>query len=170
MHPVWPGVQGVPEIHTILGGKVRIYRRETGNNWYCSTYMGSKERRKSTKEESRSRAKEFAEDWYLTLRGKQRGGNLLSERTLAQAADAFQTEHEVITEGQRSAKWVDGHKARIRLHLLPFFGKLSLSQVTAGRCRITVSRASRIPSAASLPITYRIFRTFARRGGFFQNS
>ena len=120
------------EIHTILGGKVRIYRRETGNNWYCSTYMGGKERRKTTKEDSLSTAKEFAEDWYLTLRGKDRAGELLNERTFAQAADAFQKEYEVITEGQRSEKWVEGHNARIRLHLVPYFGKTGLSQVTAG--------------------------------------
>ena len=120
------------EIHTILGGKVRIYRRETGNNWFCSTYMSGKERRKSTKEDSLAKAKEFAEDWYLTLRGKQRAGELFSERTLKDAAEAFQNEYAVITEGQRSEKWVDGHKARIRLHLMPFFGKAGLSQITSG--------------------------------------
>ena len=74
------------EILTILGGKVRIYRRETGNNWYCSTYMSGMERRKTAKEDSLSRAKEFAEDWYLTLRGKDRAGELLNERTFVQAA------------------------------------------------------------------------------------
>ena len=77
------------EIHTILGGKVRIYRPETGNNWYCSTCMGGKERRKTTKEDSLSIAKEFTEDWYLTLRGKDRAGELLNERTFSQAAEAF---------------------------------------------------------------------------------
>jgi len=61
------------------------------------------------------RPKEFAEDWYLELRGKQRAGELISERVFALAVDAFQKEYEVITEGQRGAKWVNGHKARIRL-------------------------------------------------------
>ena len=32
-------------------------------------------------------AKEFAEDWYLTPRGKDRAGELLNERTFAQAAE-----------------------------------------------------------------------------------
>ena len=123
----------MPEIHTILGGKVRIYRRETGNNWYCSTYMSSKEHRKSTKEDSLARAKEIAEDWYLTLRGKQSRGELVTEKTFKQAAAVFEREYEVITEGERSPKWVEGHKARIRLHLMPFFGKLGLSQITAGK-------------------------------------
>jgi hypothetical protein len=115
-----------------MAGKVRIYRRETGQNWYCSTYMNGKEHRRSTKEDSLNRAKEFAEDWYLTLRGKQRSGELISEHSFSDAAVAFQKEYEVITEGQRSSKWVDGHKARIRLHLLPFFGKHGLSQVSSG--------------------------------------
>jgi len=137
----------VSEIHTILGGKVRIYRRETGLNWYCSTYMGSKEHRKSTKEDSLNRAKEFAEDWYLTLRGKQRAGELLSEKTFKHATEIFQREYGVITEGQRSTKWVEGHKARIRLHLEPFFGKMGLSQVTAGA--VQDYRVARIESPVS---------------------
>ncbi|MBL4619129.1 MAG: hypothetical protein JKX88_03405 [Marinicaulis sp.] len=45
----------------------------------------------------------------------------------------FVEEYEIITEGQRSARWVEGHKARIRLHLEPFFGFLGLSQITAGK-------------------------------------
>ena len=137
----------MPEIHTILGGKVRIYRRETGNNWYCSTYMSGKERRKSTKEDSLAKAKEFAEDWYLTLRGKHRAGELLSEHTFKDAAEGFQNEYEIITEGQRSAKWVEGHKARIRLHLSPFFGKMGLSQITSGA--IQDYRVNRIQNPAS---------------------
>lgn len=137
----------MPEIHTILGGKVRIYRRETGNNWYCSTYMSGKERRKSTKEDSLAKAKEFAEDWFLTLRGKQRAGELLSEHTFKDAAEAFQSEYEIITEGQRSGKWVEGHKARIRLHLSPFFGKMGLSQITSGT--VQDYRVDRIQSPAN---------------------
>ena len=42
-------------------------------------------------------------------------------------------EYEVITEGQRSPLWVKGHELRLQLHLLPFFGDLGLSQVTAGK-------------------------------------
>ena len=55
--------------HKILGDKVNVYRRERSRYWQCSTFMAGKNRRTSTKEESLSRAKEFAEDWYLDLRG-----------------------------------------------------------------------------------------------------
>ena len=122
----------MPENHTIMGGKVHVYKRENTPYWQCSTYLAGKNRRVSTKEESLAKAKDFAEDWYLELRGKSARGEIINEKTFKDAADQFIREYEVITEGQRSPKWVEGHKARIRLHLLPFFGSTGLSQVTAG--------------------------------------
>ena len=62
------------ETHTILGGKVHLYKRENSSYWQCATYLASKNRRTSTKEESLSKAKEIAEDWYLQMRGKLRAG------------------------------------------------------------------------------------------------
>ena len=53
----------------------------------------------------------------------------------------------MITEGERSHKWVDGHKARIRLHLLPYFGSLGLSQITAGK--VPDDRVERIQNPTS---------------------
>tara|TARA_B100000965_G_scaffold337317_2_gene304065 strand:+ start:1105 stop:2421 length:1317 start_codon:yes stop_codon:yes gene_type:complete len=119
--------------HTILGGKVHVYKRENSRFWQCSSYLAGRNRRTSTKQESLALAKEFAEDWYLTLRDKNRQGELLSEETFKQAAAQFEREYEVITEGQRSPKWVEGHKARLRLHLIPFFGHMGLSTITAGK-------------------------------------
>jgi len=116
-----------------MGGKVYVFRRERSRFWQCSTFLAGQNRRKSTKEESLSKAKEFAEDWYLGLRGKLNQGELLSERTFKDAARQFEREYEVITEGERSPKWVAGHKTRIRLHLEPFFGSFGLSQITAGK-------------------------------------
>ena len=77
------------EIDTSLGGKVWICRRETFNSWYCSTYLNGKERRKTTKKDSLAGAKESAEDWYLTLRGKSSRGELKNEKTFAQARCAL---------------------------------------------------------------------------------
>ena len=120
------------ENHTVMGGKVHVYKRENTPFWQCSTYLAGKNRRVSTKEESLAKAKDFAEDWYLELRGKSTRGEIINEKTFKDAADQFIREYEVITEGQRSPKWVEGHKARLRLHLVPFFGSSGLSQVTAG--------------------------------------
>jgi integrase len=120
------------EIHRTLGDKVRIYRRREGGAWHCSTYLKGKEWRQSTKEKSLARAKDVAEDWYLELCAKDRFGDLQSGKTFAQAAKKFEDEYEAITRGRRSPKWVQGHKDRIRLHLLPYFGNKVLSQITSG--------------------------------------
>jgi hypothetical protein len=60
--------------HAVLGGKVNIYRRGEGKFWQCSASVGGKQFRTSTKEKSLELAKQVAEDWYLTLRGKDRAG------------------------------------------------------------------------------------------------
>lgn len=120
------------EKHTILGGKVHVYQRETGTTWQCSAYLEGRNRRVSTKEKSLSKAKDFAEDWYLELRAKKASGELLSERTFAQAAERFVKEYEIMTEGERNEVYVRGHSARLRNHLIPYFGKMGLSQVTSG--------------------------------------
>ncbi len=120
------------EKHTILGGKVYVYKRENSPVWQCSSYLDGRNRRVSTKEESLSKAKDFAEDWYLELRAKRTRGELISERTFTQTVERFVKEYEVITDGDRNEVYVRGHKARLRNHLIPFFGKMGLSQVTSG--------------------------------------
>jgi integrase len=119
--------------HELLGGMLQLYRRDNSRFWQCSASVGGKQRRSSTKEEDFTVAKQIAEDWFLELRGKDRAGILKSEKTFSQAADQFLKEYEIITEGQRSPRWVEGHGIRMRLHLLPFFGTLGVSEVTAGK-------------------------------------
>jgi integrase len=117
--------------HDILGGLVQVYRRG-GRYWQCSASMNGRQYRVTTKEEDLPQAKQFAEDWYIGLRGKARAGVLKKrEKTLREAAEAFTAEYEIITEGHRSPKWVEGHQIRLRLHLIPFFGDLGVSEVNA---------------------------------------
>lgn len=118
--------------HTILGGKVHVYKRGRSRYWQCSAYIAGKNRRASTKQESLAQAKDFAEDWYLDLRGKSSRGELKTEKTFKQAAEQFLREYEVITEGQRHPGYVDGHERRLNLHLVPFFGDNGLSEITPG--------------------------------------
>ena len=120
------------EKHTILGGKVHVYKRPGSPVWQCSTYLAGKNRRVSTKEQSLSKAKEVAEDWYLELRGKSSRGEIKNEKTFKQAADKFTVEYAAITEGERSPEYVEGHHSRLRIHLLPYFGSMGLSEITAG--------------------------------------
>ena len=118
--------------HAILAGKVHLYQRPDSTFWWCSAFLEGKKRRKSTKSDSLAQAKDFAEDWYLDLRDKKRRGELLSERTFKQASEQFLKEYEIITEGDRNAKYVQDHHSRLRNHLNPFFGKTGLSKVTPG--------------------------------------
>jgi len=123
----------VTEHHTILGGKVHVYKRPNSSCWQSSSYLGGKNRRTSTKEESLSKAKEIAEDWYLQLRGKLRTGEIKTEKTFAEASEQFLREYDLITQGQRSKVYVDGQHWRSRVHLVPFFGHMDLSEITAGK-------------------------------------
>ena len=132
--------------HTILGGKVYVYKRDNSRFWQCSAHHKNRNFRKSTKEESLEHAKQIAEDWYLELRGKSRAGLLRTEKTFEKAAEQFLKEYEVITEGQRSPRWTEGHRIRLRLHLLPFFGEFGLSEITAGAVQeYRMHRATTLP-------------------------
>ena len=121
------------ESHQILNGKVQLFRRGDSRIWHCAASVGGKQRRASTKRESLALAGEFAEDWYLEMRGKDHAGILLSEKSFAQAAEQFLKEYEIITEGERSKRWTEGHEIRLRVHLLPFFGHLGVSKVSSGK-------------------------------------
>jgi len=90
------------EHHTLFGGKVRIYKRERSQLWQCSTYLAGKNRRMSTGEDSLALAKEFAEDWYLELRGKQRAGLLGGEKTFKEEAQQFLREFQGLAQGELS--------------------------------------------------------------------
>jgi integrase len=123
----------MPEKHTILGGKVHVYRRDNSSRWQCSTYLAGKNRRVSTNEDGLAKAKDFAEDWYLELRGKARSGEIRNEKTFREAAAQFEREYQIITEGQRNPIYVKGNSTRLRLHLVPFFGNMGLSEITPGQ-------------------------------------
>lgn len=142
--------------HMILGGKAHVYKRERSRYWQCAMFLNGKMHRVSTKEDGLSRAKDVAEDWCLELMGKSRRGELKDEKTFKQAAERFLIEYEAITQGERSPAWVRGHKDRLRLHLLPFFGELGLSEVTAGKVqeyrlhRIETSKTGQPPARKTL--------------------
>jgi integrase len=121
--------------HMLMGGAIRLYKRDdNARYWQCSANFNGRKYRMTTKEEGLQLAKQIAEDWYLELRGKSRAGLLKkTEKTFGEVADQFLKEYEVITEGQRSPKWVEGHAIRLRVHLKPFFGAMPISEVTASK-------------------------------------
>src|SRR5579872_5623111 len=112
------------ERFTILGGKVHIYRRPNSSSWQCASFLAGKNRRTTTKEDSLSKAKEVAEDWYLQLRGKLRGGEIKSEKTFREVSEHYLREFDIITQGQRNKHYVEGQHWRSSGRLVPFFGNL----------------------------------------------
>lgn len=116
----------------LMNGKLHLYRRENSRKWQCSTFLAGRNWRKSTREESFSMAKAIAEDWYLELKGKMRGGELKFGKTFRDAADKFLPEYKALTYGERSPKYVVGMELMLKAHLLPFFGDTLLAEITPG--------------------------------------
>jgi len=108
-------------------------KRPNSSCWQCSSHFAGKNRRISTKEDSLSKAKAIAEDWYLQLHGKLRSGEIKTEKTFREASEQYLRESDIITQGQRSKVYVQCQHWRSRVHLVPFFGCLGLSEITAGK-------------------------------------
>lgn len=143
--------------HEILGGLVQVYRRGECRHWHCSASLKGRQYRATTGEDDLALAKQAAESWYLGLRGKSQAGLLKkNEKTFKQASEQFLKEYEVITEGHRSKRWVEGYAIRLRLHLLPFFGEMGLSEVTPGKVqeyrvhRIATSATGKAPARSTI--------------------
>lgn len=149
------------ELHTLMDGKVNLYKREGSSLWQCSTYMDSRNHRTSTKQDNLFLAQEFARQWYMELyvaSKKARGAALnipqvqkyedttkqaLTAKpskvkkkaegpTFKDAADAFLKDYKVMTQGERNEKYVEGKDLHVRVHLLPFFGEIPITEITAG--------------------------------------
>jgi integrase len=87
----------------------------------------------STKTDSLELAKDIAEDWYLGLRVKNRAGELKSGKTFRVVTEQFLREYQILTEGQRSPKWVQLIEDTLNRHLIPYFGSMVVSEITAGK-------------------------------------
>ena len=53
------------ESHTIMDGKVHVYRRENSRFWQCAVYLGGRNHRATTRQERLVLAIDFAEEWYM---------------------------------------------------------------------------------------------------------
>ncbi|MFZ5734407.1 MAG: tyrosine-type recombinase/integrase [Pseudomonadota bacterium] len=119
--------------HTFMDGRLHLYKRDGESRyWQCSAYIQGKNWRASTKLESFDQAKDFAEDWYLRLRGKKANGELRVGKTFKDAADRFLLEYPIITAGERNQSYSDGKGRTVRVHLMPFFGDKLIHEITSG--------------------------------------
>lgn len=168
------------EKHTLMGGKLHVYKRENSDCWQCSTYLAGKNRRVSTKETSLAKARDFAEDWYLELHGKHKRGEVNGEKSFKAAAKQFEREYEVITEGQRSPLYVQMLKDKLRVYLVPFFGTMGLPEITAGkvqdyriyRRQLAMEKTGKPPARSTLHheiVTLRLVLKTAIRHGWLQH-
>ena len=122
------------EHHELMGGKLHIYKRE--NSQPLAGFDIS--RRKEPAHEHQRRkplAREGDRGGLVsrTAEAKPERGELTSGPTFKKAADQFLAEYETITQGQRSPNWVKAYEMMLRVYLLPYFGKMALSEITAGK-------------------------------------
>ena len=122
------------EQHTILGGKVYVYKRPNSSRWQCSSFFAGKNRRTSTK---RKRAfpkpRKSPRTSIYSLGGKLRTGELKAEKTFREVPEQFLRECEIMTRGERSKQYVKGQYLRSSVHLVPCFGNMDISKITTGK-------------------------------------
>jgi integrase len=119
--------------HSFMDGRLHLYKRDGESRyWQCSAYLAGRNWRTSTKLESFEQAKDFAEDWYLRLRGKKANGELRVGKTFRDAAEKFLIEYPIITAGERNKVYSDGKGRIVKVHLMPFFGDKLITEVTSG--------------------------------------
>jgi integrase len=150
----------MPETHQTMGGKVNVYRRENSRFWQCSTFLNGRNWRVSTKQDSLSHAKDFAEDWYLELRGKSRAGLLTDKKKAGkkfkEAAETFLVEAPILTQGQRGSHWLKNYQLKLNSIILPFLGDKYLSEITSEVIqqyrvhRATTCRTGKPPSRSTM--------------------
>ena len=98
-----------------------------------------------------------------------------SGKTFAEAAQKFVGEYELSVAGHRNERYAKSHERRIHNHLNPFFGEMSLKEITAGlvqeyRIQRTQNTSNgKIPSRSTLhheTVTLRMVLKTAHRYGW----
>lgn len=102
-----------------MDDRVQLYMRPNSPHWWCSCSIAGRQKRATTKEDSLSRAKDVARDWYLGLMGKYRAGEIKEGKTFHEASSRFIDEFETITLGQRSPIYVQSHKYKSKITSTP---------------------------------------------------
>ena len=67
------------ESHTLMDGKVHVYRRENSSFWQCAVFLGGRNHRQTTRQKSLAMAMDFAREWYMERYADDRLGSAESE-------------------------------------------------------------------------------------------
>lgn len=119
------------EKHTILADKVKLYKRDRSRYWQCSTFHAGREHRKSTKESSLAKAKEFAEDWYFDIRAGIRAEKKQG-KTFKQLFTVFERDFLAVAH-ERNADYVNFTIHRLKRFVIPFLGDDPVKDISAAR-------------------------------------
>src|SRR5215469_6772463 len=92
----------IHEKHDLVAGKLRLFKRRTSDIWQCAAFMERRTHRASTKEQDLKLATRFAEEWYISLKVRDRKGELSVAPRFKDAATKFLAEFETLTDGERS--------------------------------------------------------------------
>jgi len=137
-----------PTTHQLLNGRLHLFRRPDSQFWQCSASINRKQHQRSTREASLAHAKQVAEAWFFDLCRKAPAGPRKTGKTFKAAARHSTKKQSAASPDHLSARALAAHEARLRLHLLSFFGDLRLSEVTIGKIQ-----------------EYRLFRALSGRNG-----
>jgi integrase len=166
--------------HVLLNGRLELYQRKGSPYWQCSTYLGDRNWRVTTREADFARAKDVAEDWYWTFLEKFAAKEIKPFRRFRIAAEVFLTEFETLTAGIRNPQCAKGHKGRIDLYLNPFFGDMSVDKIKTGtvmdfrvwRCKLAIAKYGKPAARGTLNndiITLRMILATAERNGWIDH-
>jgi hypothetical protein len=120
-------VRGYPQ-------KLVIYQLEASPYWWVRYYASGKILRKSTKETDKSRAYEFAKQFFNEILLRQQGGQTLSPQSAKNFAVCAQAmlkaQADRLARGEITKITHDNDKLRLNKHVLPFFGKKDVADIT----------------------------------------
>lgn len=168
------------ETHDLFDGKLRLYRRKGSPYWQCTTFLGEKKWRVTTRERSLPHAVDVAKDWYQTLREDLACGTVKPYRPFRDVAVAFCQEYETLLRDERSPRYIKGHAATVRRYLNPFFGRMSVDAIKTGtvmdfrmwRAKLAIERHGK-PAAPQTRksdiVTLRMILAFAERKGWIDH-
>lgn len=118
--------------HSMFDDRLQVYKRDNSRFWQCSARVGGQRFRQSTGQESLEQARDWAEDWYLSLRGQARRGEIQpTERTFGDAAKQYLREVQLLTP-IRNVRYAAEAEERLNRHILPYFRDKGLSKINRG--------------------------------------